>query len=146
MPAELSLIDERRLFLSILLIVFISGILLFSPTTLTGAVVAKQLTKPQIQVPDKIPPKVSVSFSPAKPNAGQKTTFLALATDNTALSRIDLYVDGTLVKTCKISSKSFLACGYSNTYSIKKAHIARATATDSAGNLGKSTEKSFTVS
>lgn len=145
MPSEISFSGEHRLFLSILLIVFVSGILLFSPTTLTGAVVAKQLAKPQIQATDKIAPQVSVSFSPLKPKVGQKVTFLVIARDSTALSRIDLYVGETLVKTCKISSKSFSACGYSNKYSIKEAHTVRATATDAAGNLGKSTERTFTV-
>ena len=95
---------------------------------------------------DYTAPTVSVIHAPANPTDTQQVTITATASDTggSGLSRVDIYVDGPLVRTCVSSPCSTTP----QTYSVGT-HTYFSIAQDGAGNLGRdpaSGSYSFTVS
>lgn len=80
------------------------------------------------------------SVTPSSPTDSDKITITAQASDNVAVSKIELLVDGQVVKTCN--------SGYCSTsqgsYSAGSSHTASAKAYDAAGNK-KECSKGFSV-
>jgi len=95
-----------------------------------------------VTVPELIPPTVSVAAPAPGASVSGTVSVSAEASDNDAVARVELYVDGALVST--VTSAPYL---YSwNTSSLTAgAHTLAAKAYDRAGNLGESSTSAVTV-
>ncbi len=97
---------------------------------------------PEPLVPqDKTPPTVKVSASPNKPTRNDKITFTATATDNKALTKIELFVNAVKVKTCTASPCTYVGGPYAEHSNVTYA----ATAWDKAGNHATSGNKKVSL-
>ena len=90
-------------------------------------------------IADTTPPEVTVSHSPGP---GRQVTFTARAWDNIAVGRIELLVDGHVVKTCSSSPCTFVGGPYPGGTTINYA----ANAIDEAGNSTSTSSKSVYIS
>jgi hypothetical protein len=85
-------------------------------------------------------PLVAMTHSPQSPSVTQPITFTAEATDNVGLKEIQVYVDGTLLKTCTSSPCEVTIGPYP-----PGAHTYHAIAVDLAGNQNVSETASVAV-
>lgn len=101
------------------------------PETVTAA--TPDVTKPQI---------TSLTFTPASPTTADDVVFSATATDDTGVTKIEIYVGGALAKTCTdIGSCSTDKKNYPNTHSS----YFYAKAYDATGNSIETATKRFDV-
>ena len=91
-------------------------------------------------VADTTPPGVTPSRSPASPTTNDLVIINASASDSGGISRIDIYFNSTLVKTCYLSN----TCSYSSKFSAGTYNY-YASATDQNSNIGSSSQSIFTV-
>jgi hypothetical protein len=95
---------------------------------------------------DTIPPAVtSVSHSPPSPTSSQAVEITATATDNAGLSSVEIFVDGSSIGSCAVSSTSASCVKSGGPYAPDSSHTYSATATDAQGLTGSSAEKTFLV-
>jgi hypothetical protein len=103
-----------------------------------------------IVAPDITPPTVTVSNSPLNPKLGDTVTITASATDNVGLDKIDVYLDGSLAKTCNIGGALSGNCIYTSSTLALGSHTYYAMAYDTASPANtardpSSGEKSLTI-
>ncbi len=91
---------------------------------------------------DTTPPTItSFTANPSTVQVNQSTTLSCSATDNNALSTIEIYknsTDSTPAKTCTVSGTS-ASCSTTVTYSVAGTHTAKCISTDTAGNSSSAT-------
>jgi archaellum component FlaF (FlaF/FlaG flagellin family) len=93
-----------------------------------------------VQPKDIIPPSVVIRHSPASPNTLQKVTFSARAADAGGISKVDIAVNGRIVKSCTSTP-----CTYEGgPYPVGSLNYG-AYAYDKAGNKASAGSKSLTV-
>lgn len=98
---------------------------------------------------DNTGPTFSPSIIPASPTPNISLTINGYASDPGGLSKIEVYLDGTLQKTCSYASNSGTggtACTAQVTFSSTGSHTYEIRATDVAGNSATTGQLSFTVS
>lgn len=96
--------------------------------------------KVSIQAVDTTPPLLRVQHRPSRPQAGQRVTFIARASDPSGVAKIEIKVNGRVVKTCSAETCSCSGGPFPQgtvTYEV--------TAFDQAGNKAWSGRKSFVV-
>lgn len=89
---------------------------------------------------DTTPPQVEISASPASPTAGDTVVFTANASDDVALQRIEIVVNGSTVATCYASP-----CSYSGGPYPEGTVTYGANAFDQAGNRGWTGNRTLSV-
>lgn len=94
---------------------------------------------------DTTPPSVAASHSPSSPSSTDTVTFTASASDNAGLSSIEIFVDGTSLGSCAVSSLSANCIKSAGPYSSGSSHTYYATAKDAAGLTTASSTGSFSV-
>lgn len=92
-------------------------------------------------VADATPPTVAISSPTSKYIYGSSVNISASASDNVAITKMELYIDGALKMTT--SAKSFNWTWYTASYA-KGTHLIKVKAYDAANNVGK-TSKSVTM-
>jgi len=90
-------------------------------------------------VPDTTPPTVAINSPSAGAKVGSSVTINASATDNVAVVKMQLYIDGVLKTT---SNAGTLNWTWKTTYYARGAHVIKVKANDAANN---SSSKSITV-
>jgi len=92
---------------------------------------------------DLTPPEVEVTCSPLKVTAGEQAVFAAFARDESNVSAIMIYINGTLVRTCKppmfFPEKRYWYCNYTGGPYPQGRVTYQAWANDTYGNIGNST-------
>lgn len=90
---------------------------------------------------DTTPPEVAVSHTPDTPGDSQEITLSVEADDTSGISKIDLYMEGEIIKTCNNSDKCSKAVGplQAGNYSYGALVI------DTNGNVKKSGKTPLTV-
>ena len=101
-------------------LVFVVFILIIAVTARTGYITTALTEQQSLQI-------ITISANPPSPMAGQPVTFTATAHDNVPLSRINIYMDGVLKNTCRLSDKSG-TCVYTTTFPAAGSHTYYATA------------------
>ena len=96
---------------------------------------------------DTTKPTVSVSVDPATPVEGQKSKIIATASDNQKLSKIEIFIDDQLFKTCDIKnylSGNVESCTFESVEGIgKRTYYAKAT--DASGLTSTTPKQSYNV-
>ena len=95
--------------------------------------------------PDITKPTISHTFTPVSPSVGAAVTFTVIASDNVKVSKIDLYIDNTIVNTCTIGVATGSCTITTFKYSTAGAHNFYALAYDPSNNAGSTGVQSFTV-
>ena len=85
---------------------------------------------------DVIPPAVQISSPAASTTVSGMATVQGTASDNTAVSKVEFYVDGVLASTAPASPYSF---PWATTNAANASHDLMVKAYDPAGNVGQST-------
>ncbi|MGA1841564.1 MAG: Ig-like domain-containing protein [bacterium] len=94
-----------------------------------------------VQPKDTTPPRVDIKHSPSSPNTTQKVFFTASATDTGGISKVEILVNGRIVKSCTSTP-----CAYEGgPYPVGNVSY-EAYAYDKAGNKASTGSKSLTVS
>lgn len=96
--------------------------------------------------PDETSPSVSVNHSPAVPFSSSTISFTASATDNAALSQIEIFVDGGSIGNCSVSGTSANCVKTSGPFAPSTTHSYYATVTDTSTNGATSSTGSLTIS
>ena len=92
---------------------------------------------------DTTPPTTSVTAPAAGSTVSGTVTVTATASDNVGVTKVELYVDGTLLAS---GSASPFSASWNTTGAANGAHSLTSKAYDAAGNLGTSSAVSVTVS
>ncbi len=90
---------------------------------------------------DTVPPEVVVRHAPSEPQPGQRITFTAVAVDNVGIGRIELLVNGEVVRTSGSSPCAFEGGPYDEGSTVRYS----AYAYDEAGNKAFSGEQFFRI-
>ncbi|WP_052263371.1 Ig-like domain-containing protein [Geobacter pickeringii] len=96
----------------------------------------------EVIAPETIPPTVSVTAPAASATVTGTVNLTANATDNVGVSKVEFYIDNTLVGS---DSASPYTISYATTSLTNGAHTLIAKAYDAAGNVGTSASVSITV-
>ncbi len=94
-----------------------------------------------VEAADVQPPVVSLTISPDKPTRVDKITFTAAASDNQALSRIQMFINGSVAKECAASPCVYEGGPYPNDASL----IYAARAFDAAGNQAATGDQNLNI-
>ena len=87
-------------------------------------------------IPDLLPPRLGIQTIPSNPLTVESVSYIATASDNEKVSQVLIYVDNTLMKSCRIDAKSG-TCTYSTSYRIGGEHKFYAIATDSSDRVSR---------
>jgi subtilisin family serine protease len=93
-------------------------------------------------VRDTHPPTVSISAPTAGATLSESTTITADATDETSVTKVEFFLDGTLLGSDTMAPYSY---SWSTRAAANGGHTLTARATDSYGNVGTSAEVSVTL-
>lgn len=91
-------------------------------------------------------PEVSVTHSPSSPASSDSVTYTATATDDVGLASIQIFVDGTSIRSCSVSGTSATCTKTAGPYAAGSTHNYYAKATDTSSQTKSSTSISFSVS
>jgi hypothetical protein len=101
----------------------------------TSGSIAVTVNNPVQAPPDTVAPTVQVTSPPNGAVIAKSTTVAASASDNVAVTRLDILVDGKLYKTCSTCSTSFQ---WNAGKLTKGSHTLQGVAYDAAGNCTRS--------
>ncbi|OLD69449.1 MAG: hypothetical protein AUI45_07625, partial [Acidobacteria bacterium 13_1_40CM_2_56_11] len=93
--------------------------------------------------PDTTPPAVSITAPANGATVSGSVTVTASASDNVGVTAVTISVDGTTL--CVDNTASY-SCSWDTTTTTNASHTISATATDAAGNVGRASSISITVS
>ncbi len=97
-----------------------------------------------VQTGDTLGPKVTVYHSPQNPKSGQSVSIISLVTDISNLSKVDLFNDGEIIKTCSQSVK-ISNCQAAVSNLSMGTHTYYVVAIDQYGNTTRSPDYNYTV-
>ncbi|KAB0668202.1 DNRLRE domain-containing protein [Oryzomonas sagensis] len=98
-----------------------------------GNVSAAKSSSVAITLPDTTPPTVTISSPASGAKVGSKVTIKASASDNVAVTKMQLYIDSVLKAT---SSSSTISWTWNNSSYSRGSHVIQVKAYDAANNSG----------